>query len=77
MNDNYLQGVFPDMPNAEYHGGHQHIGSSGFKLLERSPAHSWSAYLDPERERREPSRIMVMGTAWHTGIFEPHLKKES
>jgi hypothetical protein len=72
MNDNYLQGVFPDMPNAEYHGGHPHIGSSGFKLLERSPAHYWAANIDPERERSEPSRVMVMGTAWHTGIFEPH-----
>lgn len=72
MNDNYLSGVFPDMPNAEYHG-HVHIGSSGFKLLERSPAHFWSAYVDPDRERRDPSRVMVMGTAWHTGIWEAHL----
>lgn len=71
MNDNYLQGLFFDMPNADYHGGHPHIGSSGFKLLERSPAHYWAANLDPDRERREPSRVMLMGTAWHTGIFEP------
>lgn len=73
MNDNYLQGVFPDMPNAEYHGGHPHIGSGGFKVLARSPLHFWSAYLDPARERKDPTRLMVMGTAWHTGLFEPHL----
>lgn len=73
MNENYLQGLFLDMANADYHGGHPHIGSSGFKLLERSPAHYWAANVDPDRERREPSRIMVMGTAWHTGIFEPRL----
>lgn len=73
MNENYLQGLFPDMPNAEYHGGHPHIGSSGFKLLERSPAHYWSANVDPNRERRDPSRIMVMGSAWHAAIFEPQL----
>ena len=73
MNDNYLQGVFPDMPNAEYHGAHPHIGSSGFKQLARSPLHYWAAYVDPDRERKEPSRVMVMGTAWHTGLFEPHL----
>lgn len=71
MNDNYLQGVFPDMPNAEYHGGHPHIGSSGFKLLAQSPAHFWAANIDPDRERKKPSSVMVMGTAWHTGIFEP------
>jgi len=73
MNDNYLQGLFPDMPNAEYHGGHPHIGSSGFKLLAQSPLHYWSVNLDPARERREPSRVMVMGTAWHTALFEPQL----
>jgi hypothetical protein len=72
MNDNYLQGLFFDMPNAVYHGNHPHIGSSGFKLLERSPAHFWAANLDPDRERKDPSRVMLMGTAWHTAIFEPH-----
>lgn len=77
MNDNYLQGLFPAMPNAVYHGNEPHIGSSGFKLLERSPAHFWAANIDPERERKEPSRVMVMGTAWHTGIFEPHLFEQS
>lgn len=71
--ENYLQGMFADMPNETYHG-HVHIGSSGFKLLARSPLHFWHASpLNPGREKREPSRIMVMGTAWHTGIFEPDL----
>jgi exodeoxyribonuclease VIII len=61
------------MANEDYHQ-HPHIGSSGFKLLARSALHFWHASpLNPERERREPSRVMVMGTAWHTGIFEPDL----
>lgn len=73
MNDNYLKGMVADMPNSEYHS-QVHIGSSGFKLLERSPLHFWHASpLNPGRERRDPSRVMVMGTAWHTAIFEPHL----
>lgn len=73
MNDNYLQGMQPRLPNSDYHQM-PHIGSSGFKLLERSPLHFWHASpMNPARERREPSRVMVMGTAWHTGIFEPHL----
>ena len=71
MNDNYLQGLFPAMPNAEYHGNHPHIGSSGFKLLERSPAHYWAANIDPDRERKEATPLMKIGTAWHTAIFEP------
>jgi len=35
---NHLTGVFPDMPNGEYHS-HVHIGSSGFKRLAQSPLH--------------------------------------
>jgi hypothetical protein len=71
--ENYLQGMFADMPNAVYHG-HVHIGSSGFKLLARSPLHFWHASpMNPDREPREPSVYMTMGTAWHTGIWEPEL----
>jgi len=71
MNDNYSQGLFLDMPNADYHGNHPHIGSSGFKLLERSPAHYWAANIDPDRERKEPTALMKIGTAWHSAVFEP------
>lgn len=73
----YLTGLHADMSNADYHG-HIHIGSTGFKLLARSPLHFWHASpLNPNREKREPSRIMTMGTAWHTGIWEPHLFADS
>ncbi len=67
----YITGLLGDMPNETYHQ-QPHLSSSGFKLLARSPLHFWhSSALNPERERREPSRIMTMGTAWHTGIWEP------
>jgi hypothetical protein len=72
MTDKYFTGAVADMPNATYHQA-PHIGSSGFKLLAKSPAHYWSAYVDPARQRKDPTRLMLMGTAWHTGIFEPHL----
>lgn len=69
----YLTGLHGDMPNETYHQ-QPHIGSSGFKLLARSALHFWHASpLNPQRAPREASRIMTMGTAWHTGIFEPHL----
>lgn len=69
----YLTGLHKDMPNGVYHG-HQHIGSTGFKRLARSPLHYWHASpMNPEREAQEPSRVMVMGTAWHAAIFEPEL----
>ena len=70
---NHFTGLLADMANADYHD-HIHIGSSGFKRLAQSPLHFWhTSPLNPEREKKEPSRIMVMGTAWHTGIWEPLL----
>jgi len=73
MNDNHLQGLFTDMSNEAYHG-HSHIGSSGFKLLQKSPAHFFEASpMNPKRERKDPTKYMLMGTAWHTGIWEPEL----
>lgn len=73
----YLTGLHADMSNGDYHGN-IHIGSTGFKLLARSPLHFWHASpLNPNREKREPSRIMTMGTAWHTGIWEPQLFADS
>lgn len=66
-------GMFTDMTNADYHA-HLHIGSSGFKALKKSPAHFWyGSPLNPAKAQRETTRLMLMGTAWHTGIWEPHL----
>lgn len=73
MNDNYLTGLFTDMSNEAYHG-HLHIGSSGFKLLRMSPSHFFEASpMNPKKEPRETTRLMTIGTAWHTGIWEPEL----
>jgi hypothetical protein len=62
--------MIKNLPNAEYHN-HPAIGSSGLKLLQRSPLHYWAKYLDPDREREEPTPAMKLGTAWHCAIFEP------
>lgn len=77
MQTNYLTGLFTDMTSDEYHS-HTHIGSSGFKRLEKSPLHFWhGSPLNTAKKREPKSRIMVMGTAWHTGIWEPHLFEET
>lgn len=62
--------IIPDMPNAAYHA-HPAVGSSGLKLIGRSPLHYWAAYVDPARVRKEPTPAMKTGTAWHAAIFEP------
>ena len=64
-----MVGIFADLTNEQHHA-HPAIGASGLKLLERSPLHYWSAYLDPARERREATPAMKLGTAWHTAVFE-------
>lgn len=58
------------MPNATYHALPA-VGSSGLKLLQRSPAHYFAAYRDPARKQREATPAMKIGTAWHAAIFEP------
>ena len=65
-----MKTISHSMPNAEYHATPA-VGSSGLKLVQRSPLHYWAAYRDPNRERREPTPLMRIGTAWHAAIFEP------
>ncbi len=47
------------------------ISSSHFKVIDRSPLHYWAKYVDPNRKASEPTDAMIIGTAWHTGVFEP------
>jgi exodeoxyribonuclease VIII len=68
--------IITDIPNAEYHATPA-ISSTGLKLMQRSPAHYYARYLDPQREPDEPTPAMKMGTAWHTAIFEPHLLEKT
>lgn len=64
-------GIYTDIPNEEYHGS-EGVSSSGLKLfLTNTPAHFYAKYLDPERERSEPTPAMKIGTAIHTAILEP------
>lgn len=63
-------GIYPGISNADYHGG-AGISKSGLDVLARSPLHFWAKYLDPDRERNEPTAAMKLGTAIHTAVLEP------
>lgn len=55
-----------NLPSDVYHA-HDSISNSGLKLVSRSPAHFKYA---PEREA---TRNMVIGSATHMAVLEPHL----
>ena len=63
-------GIHADLSNHDHHASTA-VGSSGLKLIGQSPLHYWSAYRDPNRERREPTPAMIIGTATHMAILEP------
>lgn len=65
-------GVYKGVSNDAYHSG-AGVSKSGLDLIARSPLHYWSAYLDPQREPREETPAMMLGTAIHSAVLEPQL----
>lgn len=61
---------FVEMTNDEYHAG-PGISKSHLDKIAKSPRHYWEAYINPERERQEPTAAMILGTAIHTAVLEP------
>lgn len=59
--------------NDEYHSGPGISKSHLDAIASASPRHYWHKYLNPERERAEPTAAMVMGSAVHSAILEPDL----
>jgi hypothetical protein len=70
MKGNDLYGIYENMSNNEYHAA-PGISATGLKLFARSPLHYWAAYLDPNREPREETPALRLGTAIHTAVLEP------
>jgi hypothetical protein len=60
------------MNHNQYHADTSRISKSGTDKINRSPAHYYAHYLDPERVKAEPTPAMQEGTLIHTVILEPH-----
>jgi exodeoxyribonuclease VIII len=60
------------LTNAEYHASPE-VSKSGLDLVHRSPLHFWNRYLNPDRIIEPPTEAMVLGSALHTRVLEPHL----
>lgn len=71
-----MSNLFPGavaLTNEEYHANTTHVSKSGLDLIARSPLHYWERYLNPMREAKEKSDALIMGSAIHAAILEPHL----
>ena len=62
----------PGLTNEQYHQLPAN-SPSRLKLLARSAAHYFDAYLAPDREIKPPTPAMEVGTALHTAVLEPDL----
>lgn len=60
------------LTNAEYHARPE-VSKSGLDLIHRSPLHFWDRYLNPNRVAEPPTDAMVIGSALHIRVLEPHL----
>lgn len=60
------------MANAEYHA-HASISSSQLKDVLRSPAHFYAKYVAPDREVKQPTDSMILGSAVHALFLEPDI----
>src|SRR3546814_1967815 len=69
-----------EISNDDYHAGpgisKSHLDSIAPELGQ-APLHYWHKYVNPERERAEPTAAMVLGTAIHTAILEPDLLNQT
>lgn len=58
-----------DISIEDYHRG-PGISRSGVMKLNRSPAHYWHEYLNPDYEPKPPTPDLVLGNALHTYVLE-------
>lgn len=69
------------MPELTYHEGLTNeayhalpaVSPSRLKVLARSPLHYYDQWVAPDREVRQPTAAMQLGTALHTAVLEPEL----
>lgn len=68
-------GLYNGVPNADYHAG-PGVSKSGLDKVAQSPLHYWAAYLDPNRQPREETPAMKVGTAIHAAVLEPDVFRD-
>lgn len=66
-------GVYPDLDIDAYHADTTAISKTGLDLIDRSPLHYFSGYLDPNRPPHENDETVarLVGHLAHCSILEP------
>ena len=62
-----------DCTNDQYHSGPGISKSHLDTISGKSAKHYWQKYINPDRERTEPTAAMILGSAIHSAILEPDL----
>lgn len=62
-----------EQTNEAYHAGPGISKSHLDAIASGSPRHYWHRYINPDREPRQPTSAMIMGSAVHAAILEPDL----
>ena len=57
--------------NEKYHADTTRISKSGCDLINKTPANYYERYLNAEKTKTEPSKALIIGSAFHAFILEP------
>jgi hypothetical protein len=57
--------------NADYHADPAISASHLKAVMQQSPYHYWSRFLDPQRPTVEPTAAMRLGSLAHCAVLEP------
>tara|TARA_B100000927_G_C16458808_1_gene467005 strand:+ start:847 stop:1701 length:855 start_codon:yes stop_codon:yes gene_type:complete len=61
-----------NLSNAEYHAN-PYVSKSHLDLIDKSPFHYWDRYINPDRIIPEPTKAMLLGSAFHAIVLEPEV----
>jgi len=56
--------------NEQYHNDTSAISKSGTDLINKTPAHYYERYLNPDRIIKPPTKALIIGSAFHAYILE-------
>lgn len=68
------QGLFYDVPMADYHADKSAVSRSMLMDMRKSPLHCYANHFDPSRPvKEEKNEAYTLGSMFHCAVLEPHL----